>query len=571
MPVRAAMFRVWSAITALAVSAGTMLGEVPDVWAAVGPERGTVAVVRTAQAEPRASSRPITKPPVIKPRPVICIGGRVTPRGCVCPAGWTAFRGGYNVSVCRKPTTKPDVECRGGRVVRGACVCPQDRRQSGNACLPRPDPPPPPRPQPVPPAPGKVVDPPAPSERTRPRLPALTPPGGATRIAPGPPEVAQGQAIGAADVVVPAEVVALAAAGAPVNVGGDVARDFGLELLQQTTVALTGDVLLRFRIPDSRDIQTVAAALAADARLEGPQPNFVYRPQQSSGPQRPPSDLQYALDKVDLADAHALAHGAGVLVAVIDSGVDANHPDLAGVVEAEVDVSGAGQQAGAPADPHGTAIAGIIAARGLVRGIAPAARILSLRAFRPGQSGAPATSTTAVLVVAMDRAMGQGAAILNLSFAGPSDPLLHRLVKAVGAKGGLIVAAAGNKGPDAPPVYPAGYAEVIAVTATDAADRIYGKANRGAYIAVAAPGVDVLAPGVAKSHQLQSGTSFAAALVSGILALMRERAPGLTLDDARLALMAAAVDLGVPGRDAEFGAGRVSAGRALKALDGPGR
>ncbi len=229
-------------------------------------------------------------------------------------------------------------------------------------------------------------------------------------------------------------------------------------------------------------------------------------------------------------------------------------------------MSGAAKQAAAPADPHGTAIAGIIAARGLVRGIAPAARILSLRAFRPGLGGAPATASTAVLVVAMDRAMARGATILNLSFAGPADPLLHRLVKAVAAKGGMIVAAAGNKGPDAEPVYPAGYAEVIAVTATDAADRIYAKANRGAYIAVAAPGVDVLAPGVAKSHQMQSGTSFAAALVSGILALMRERTPGLTLDDARQALMATAADLGAPGRDAEFGAGRVNASGALRAI-----
>lgn len=394
------------------------------------------------------------------------------------------------------------------------------------------------------------------------------PPGGPTRIAPGPPVVAPGSTIAATDLFVADEIVALAAAGATAGTGSDVARDFGLILLGETAITLTGDRLLRFRIPDGRAVEVVVAALSADPRLDGPQANFVYRAQQGASNASAPPDLQYALAKVDLASAHAMATGVGVLVAVIDSGVDASHPDLAGAVEAELDLTGGAERKTPLAGPHGTAIAGIIAARGLVRGIAPAARVLSVRAFTPGLAGTAATATTAILVVSMDQAMGRGAAILNLSFAGPADPLLHRLVKAVTAKGGMIVAAAGNKGPDAPPAYPGGYSEVIAVTATDAADRLYAKANRGSYITVAAPGVDVLAPGVAKSHQMQSGTSFSAALVSGILALMRERTPGLALDDARTALMGTAVDLGAPGRDTEFGAGRVSASGSLRALGG---
>lgn len=500
---------------------------------------------RVAQSEPRTPSRQTGKPPATrppgptsppsKPRPVICIGGKVVSGLCVCPRGWSMFRASARVHVCRKPKVDPPA---------------------------KPDPPGR-TPPPAPPAKPRPQHP----AQLPPQHPALPPPGGPARIAPGPPAVTPGSAIGATDVFVVDEVVALAAPGASATTGSDVARDFGLVLIDETAVALTGDRVLRFRIPDGRDVQTVVAALAADPRVEGPQQNFVYRAQQGSAAKPPsPPDLQYALAKVDLAEAHTLATGAGVIVAVIDSGVDATHPDLAGAVEAELDVTGGSPRKGQSADPHGTAIAGIIAARGLVRGIAPAARILSLRAFSPGLAGAPATATTVILVTAMDRALSRGAAILNLSFAGPADPLLHRLVKAVAAKGGMIVAAAGNKGPDAPPVYPGGYPEVIAVTATDAADRLYAKANRGAYIAVAAPGVDVLAPGVAKSHQMQSGTSFAAALVSGILALMRERTPGLTLDDARHALTAAAIDLGTPGPDAEFGAGRVNATGALRAL-----
>ncbi len=504
------------------------------------------APLRTAQSEPRTPTRPATKPPASRPPgPII-------------------------------PPTKPrPVVCIGGKVVSGICICPRGTRLAGRICRPRPgsarpDPGSKPEPRPEPDTPGRAP-PPGPPSKSRPQYPALTPPDGPTRIAPGPPAVTPSPAIGATDVFVADEIIALAVTGATATVGIDVARDFGLVLLDETDVALTGDRVLRFRIPDGRDVQAVVTALAADARIEGPQPNYVYRAQQGSSAKPPPPDLQYALAKVGLLDAHTLSTGAGVLVAVIDSGVDASHPDLVGAVEAELDVSGGAQRKPPSADPHGTAIAGIIAARGLVRGIAPAARVLSVRAFTPGFAGSAATATTAILIVAMDQSMGRGAAILNLSFAGPADPLLHRLVKAAAAKGGMIVAAAGNKGPEAPPVYPGAYPEVIAVTATDAADRIYAKANRGAYIAIAAPGVDVLAPGVAKSHQMQSGTSFAAALVSGILALMRERTPGLSLDDARAALTASAIDLGTPGPDIEFGAGRVSATGALRALGAPRR
>ncbi|MEQ1712748.1 MAG: S8 family serine peptidase, partial [Hyphomicrobium sp.] len=260
-----------------------------------------------------------------------------------------------------------------------------------------------------------------------------------------------------------------------------------------------------------------------------------------------------------------VARGKGAVVAVIDSGVDQRHPDLAGVVGEEIDVTG-GSIATDVADPHGTAIAGIIAARGLVKGVAPMARVLSIKAFRPASSGAASISTTAMLVAGIDKAVGKGAQVLNMSFAGVEDALVHRLVKAASAKGVLMVAAAGNKGPGAQPAFPAGYPEVLAVTATDAADRLYLKANRGSYVAVAAPGVDVLAPGAARSHQLQSGTSFAAAHVSGVLALLIERHPRITPAEASEALAASAVDLGRPGRDDEFGAGLISAAGALRRM-----
>ena len=250
-------------------------------------------------------------------------------------------------------------------------------------------------------------------------------------------------------------------------------------------------------------------------------------------------------------------------IAIIDSGVDVTHPDLGGVT---IDTFNALGDVAAETGTHGTAIAGIIAARGVVRGIAPAATLLSVRAFPSDQGRQPQMTTTFVLLKAMEWSIAKGARVVNLSLTGPRDPLMEKAVIAAAQKGVMMVAAAGNNGNKAPPAYPAAYSDVIAVTAIDARDALYARANLGAYIAVAAPGVDVLAPARGKGHGLQSGTSFAAAHVSGILALMLERNPTITADAARRALMELAVDLGVPGRDHAFGAGRTSAAAALRLM-----
>ena len=129
-----------------------------------------------------------------------------------------------------------------------------------------------------------------------------------------------------------------------------------------------------------------------------------------------------------------------------------------------------------------------------------------------------------------------------------------------------MIAAAGNNGHQAAPCYPAAYPEVIAVTAIDADDHLYAKANVGAYVAMAAPGVDVLVPSPGNRRELQSGTSFAAAHVTGIVALMLERNSRLTSAQARTALTGGAVSLGSRGPGAEFGAGRVNAAASIRLM-----
>jgi subtilisin family serine protease len=170
-----------------------------------------------------------------------------------------------------------------------------------------------------------------------------------------------------------------------------------------------------------------------------------------------------------------------------------------------------------------------------------------------------------VILKGLDYAASHGAQIINMSFAGPKDALIERGIAAVAAKGIVMVAAAGNAGAKSPPLYPAANENVIAVSATDAQDRLFSASNRGNYVAVAAPGVDIFLPAPDEKYQMTSGTSFSAAYISGILALALERNPALKPDDMRAILTKTARDLGAPGRDDLFGAGEADAYAAVTA------
>jgi subtilisin family serine protease len=260
-----------------------------------------------------------------------------------------------------------------------------------------------------------------------------------------------------------------------------------------------------------------------------------------------------------LVDAHRLATGDGVLVAVIDSGIDDAHPDLAGTIAAKFDTLATDEKPHA----HGTEMAGAIASHGRLLGVAPRARLLAVRAF--GTSAAGEESTTFRILRGLDWAAGQNARIINMSFAGPADPALQDALAKARKKGIVLIAAAGNAGPKSPPLYPAADPNVIAVTATDADDKVFAQANRGNYIAVAAPGVDVLVPAPDANVALTSGTSVAAAHVSGLVALLIELKPSLKPDDVRKILMSSAKSLG-PKTRGEAGAGLADALAAVTAL-----
>lgn len=348
----------------------------------------------------------------------------------------------------------------------------------------------------------------------------------------------------------------------------ELARRYRLTRLEAQNVPLIGATVGLFRIADGRSVDAVQSQLRTDTGVRAVQPNFRYVLQDQASRAAPSEGdpAQYALAKLRLPEAHQLALGSDVTVAVIDSGIDVAHPELAGAIAGTFDALGSKEGA----HVHGTGIAGAIVAHGRLMGSAPRARILAIRAFgsAPGATEKPsgAESTSFVLVKALDHAASHGARVINMSFAGPQDALVERAVTAAAGRGIVLVAASGNAGPKSPPLYPAANAGVIAVSATDAYDRLFAASTRGRHIAVAAPGVDIFLPAPDNKYQMTSGTSFSAAYISGLAALMIERNPALKPEQLRAILMQTARDLGAPGRDDLFGAGVADAYGAVSAV-----
>ena len=339
----------------------------------------------------------------------------------------------------------------------------------------------------------------------------------------------------------------------------ELARRHGLARIGSQNSRLLGATFGLFRITDGRSVDPVRRELAADGSVRFVQLNFRYLLQDQNAAPVEGDPAQYALAKLRLPQAHTLARGTNVTVAVIDSGIDVKHPELANSIADSFDALGSKEGP----HVHGTGVAGAIASHARLMGSAPAARILAIRAF--GATSGAAESNSYVILKAMDYAVAHGAQIVNMSFAGPKDELIERAIAASAAKGIVLVAAAGNAGAKSPPLYPAANANVIAVSATDAHDKPFAASNRGGYIAVAAPGVDIFLPAPDQKYQMASGTSFSAAYVSGVAALMLERNPALKRDELRATLMKTARDLGSPGRDDLFGAGEADAYAAVEA------
>ncbi len=331
--------------------------------------------------------------------------------------------------------------------------------------------------------------------------------------------------------------------------------------LQSGRLDNLGGVLAVFQLPAQ------AEALAFRDRLLREFPglavdlNVHYRP--LSQPLFQPSPRIYLPQKIDVPGPGNKAGGtAGVRIGVVDGPVAAIPALLLARISRKSFLDSA-DIAAAPA--HATAIAALMAGRDITTtgftGIATGAGLYSAEIMRA--TGPDTLATSAALVRAVDWLLGEKVQIINLSLGGPGDAVMARVFARLAGMAVVVVAAAGNGGPAAAPSYPAAYAGVIAVTATDAADRPYSAANRGAYIALAAPGVDLWVPDDASGHYV-SGTSFAAAVVTAGSAWLLAQNPRLDAPALVRRLCRNARDLGAPGPDPVFGCGLMQIAASLR-------
>jgi len=309
------------------------------------------------------------------------------------------------------------------------------------------------------------------------------------------------------------------------RIAADLAGQYRFELVADWPMTSLGVDCFLVRLPLDRPVAPLLEALARDPRIAWAQAVRTYH---SLGPGDPLYRLQPSAGAWHLAQMHRLATGRNVAVAEVDSGVEAAHPDLVGqvsLVENFVDDS--------PflAESHGTAVAGIIAARadnGIgIAGVAPGARLMALRAcWEVGPDTTLCNSFT--LAKALQFALRNGAQVINMSLTGPGDRLLDSLLDAALARNVAIVGAFDPLAADGG--FPASHPGVIAVCADDGAPRAQ---------VVPAPGTDVPTTLPGGRWGFVSGSSFAAAHVSGAVALLRELAPTMAPGEARERLLAA--------------------------------
>jgi type VII secretion-associated serine protease mycosin len=295
------------------------------------------------------------------------------------------------------------------------------------------------------------------------------------------------------------------------------------------------------------------------------------------------------LESLNVPEAWALSRGAGVTVAVLDSGVDPNQADLAGSVTTGPDYTGGANPAGVePKRLHGTNMASIIAGHGHgpgnddgIMGVAPQARLLALRVIlendEPGfDYFASNERYEGTIAEGIRYAVDHGADVINLSLGRSSPTKQERQAVAYAlAKNVVVVAAAGNGGASekarrtghAPFSYPASFPGVVSVAAVDENGAHAGFSNRNSSVVVSAPGVRIIGAGPGDQYWIGDGTSPATAFVSGVAALIRSRHPGLAPALVTQAIVAATAHRPARGYDLGTGFGEIDARAALTESD----
>jgi type VII secretion-associated serine protease mycosin len=277
-------------------------------------------------------------------------------------------------------------------------------------------------------------------------------------------------------------------------------------------------------------------------------------------------EKQWHLSFLKAAEAQKYSQGQGVTVAVIDSGVDANHPDLRGSVVRGTDIvpRGSGDGRG-DNDGHGTAMAGLIVAHGHgsndgVLGVAPKARLLPIRVENNVRRG-----NADEVARGIDTAVDRDAKVISISWGVGRSASIREAVDHALAADIVLVSAAGNTSEDTFVPYPGGVEGVLTVAATDRNGSHASISVAGPEVDLAAPGVDITSTNSGGGYRTDTGTSDSTAIVAGAVALVRAKFPNLSADEVIHRLTATATDKGPPGRDDQYGFGVLNLVAALTA------
>jgi len=308
------------------------------------------------------------------------------------------------------------------------------------------------------------------------------------------------------------------------SLASELAREYGLLLVEGWRIDSLGVYCVVYRPDGDTRAKDVLPRLRADPRVDMAQPLQAFRTLGSGAYNDPYVAMQHGLAELGIEAAHRLVRGAGVRVAIIDSAVDIGHEDLSHAVAENHDFI-TGSRRILPGEQHGTAVAGVIAAaannaRGIV-GVAPAASIITLRACWHARAGEPDICDSFTLAKALDALIAIDADVANLSFGGPTDPLLSRMLHIAMDSGTLVVTAMPDDGTAG---FPANVPGVITVQSN-------GTEDARLPASMSAPGEYVLTSVPGDRYDFRSGSSLAAAHVTGVLALLHSRRAGFAKAD----------------------------------------
>ena len=318
-------------------------------------------------------------------------------------------------------------------------------------------------------------------------------------------------------------------------------------IIAEQRIKTLGQVLARLQVP-TRDFQTAAQLISANAPGASIDYNHTYDLSNAGAPQ--------ATDNIR-RDSRIALNGARARIGMIDSGVDRFHPSLK---QADLVIRDFSPQNTRQSFSHGTAIASLIVGNEANRftGLMPEATLYAASVFGISGKGR-VRSTTEDLIRAIDWLTANAVPVISMSFAGPKNILLEKIIKTASAKGFTFIAAVGNDGPNAEPRFPSAYASVVAVTAVDENSRIYRRAVTGAHVEFSAPGVRVRAANDKDyAYANFTGSSFAAPYVAALIAARMPAHDPASKAGVIDFYRKTATDLGQAGRDNIFGFGLIT-------------